>query len=163
MRYTIRMNIQRLLPFIICIGLSLAAGFLGSFYTIDSISTWYQFLTRPFWTPPNWVFGPVWTTLYVLMGISAGLVWRTDKKGKWWVLALFFAHLIVNVAWSVVFFGMHDPVSGLLIIKALWLLIVALMLVFWRYSRTATYLLIPYLVWVTYASTLNLGIIMLNP
>ncbi len=157
------MKMKQLLPFLVCVALSLAAGFIGSFYTIDSISTWYQFLTRPSWTPPNWVFGPVWTTLYVLMGISAALVWRTGKQGTRWVLTLFFAHLVVNVAWSVVFFGMHDPVSGLLIIKALWLLIVALMILFWRYSRTATYLLIPYLVWVTYATTLNLGIIMLNP
>lgn len=157
------MNTRAYLPYVLCIGLSLAAGFIGSFFTFDSITTWYNTLTQPSWTPPNWVFGPVWTTLYVLMGVAAALVYKSGQKGRWLALSLFFFHLVVNAAWSIVFFGMHEPAAALLIIKALWLLIVAMMIFFWRYSRTATYLLIPYLVWVTYASTLNLGIILLNP
>lgn len=141
---------------------SLAAGFFGSFFTMDQITTWYATLTKPSWTPPNWVFGPVWTTLYVLMGVAAYLVSRSKKLGKTLVLWLFFAHLIVNALWSIVFFGLHELELALGIIVLLWALIVLLMRLYWRYSRVATYLMIPYLLWVSYATTLNLGIIFLN-
>ncbi len=157
------MNYRAWGPFALCIVLALAAGGIGSIYTLPSITTWYASLVQPSWTPPNWVFGPVWTTLYVLMGISAGLVWKSSKPGKKFALGIFFAHLIVNTAWSVVFFGLHDALAALMIIKSLWVLIVILMILFWKYSRTAAYLLIPYLLWVTYATSLNLGIILLNP
>ncbi|MEK7602224.1 MAG: TspO/MBR family protein [Patescibacteria group bacterium] len=151
------------IPYLVCVVASLLAGGIGSYFTFEAISTWYMGLTLPSWTPPNWVFGPVWTTLYVLMGVSAGLVWKSTRADKKWALYLFFFHLLVNAAWSIVFFGLRDPVSALLIIKALWLLIVALMILFWKYSKLATYLLIPYLVWVSYATSLNLGVILLNP
>lgn len=141
---------------------SLAAGFLGSFFTMDQITTWYATLTKPSWTPPNWVFGPVWTTLYALMGVAAYLVSRSKKLGKTLVLWLFFAHLIVNALWSIVFFGLHELELALGIIVLLWALIVLLMRLYWRYSHVATYLMIPYLLWVSYATTLNLGIIFLN-
>ena len=161
--YTTYMKKATWLPFTVCIAASLAAGIFGSVFTISNIETWYATLVQPAWTPPNWVFAPVWNLLYVLMGISAGLVWKSERAGKWWVLGLFFFHLLVNSAWSIVFFGLHDTYSALLVIKALWLLIVAMMIAFWRYSRLATYLLIPYLVWVSYAASLNLGIMLLNP
>ena len=151
------------MPYVLCIGASLGVGALSALFTTESIPTWYAALVHPFWTPPNWVFAPVWTLLYILMGVAAALVWRSQKKRRDDALLFFFAHLLVNRAWSIVFFGLQDPTSALIIIKLLWLLIVVLMLVFWKFSRTATYLLIPYLVWVTYASTLNLGIVFLNP
>lgn len=151
------------LPFAVCILASFAAGLIGSIATIPNVDTWYLTLVQPAWTPPNWVFGPVWNVLYVLMGISAALVWKSERTGKRWVLVLFFFHLLVNTAWSLVFFGLHDTSSSLLIIKALWLLIIALMIAFWRYSHVATYLLVPYLLWVSYAASLNLGIMLLNP
>ena len=151
------------LPFALCIGATLGASAVGAFFTIGSIPTWYAGLVHPSWTPPAWVFGPVWTVLYILMGIAAALVWRSQKKYRDDALLFFFAHLLVNISWSLVFFGLQDPASALIIIKSLWLLIVVLMCVFWRFSRTATYLLVPYLIWETYASTLNLGIIFLNP
>jgi len=141
---------------------SLAAGFFGSFFTMDQIGTWYATLTKPSWTPPNWVFGPVWTTLYILMGVAAFLVSRSKKLGKTLVLWLFFAHLIVNTLWSIVFFGLHELELALAIIVLLLALIVLLMRLYWRYARVATYLMIPYLLWVSYATTLNLGIIFLN-
>lgn len=150
-------------PFALFVVLSLAAGGIGSLFTIPAIGSWYAGLVHPSWTPPNWVFGPVWNTLYILMGLSAGFVWNSGRKGREWAIALFVLHLGVNIAWSVVFFGLEDVVSALVIIKSLWLLIVAMMIFFWRFSHRATYLLIPYLLWVTYASTLNLGIILLNP
>jgi len=141
---------------------SLLAGFFGSLFTMDQIGSWYATLTKPSWTPPNWVFGPVWTTLYVLMGVAAYLVSRSKKLGKSLVLWLFFAHLIVNALWSIVFFRLHELLLAFLIIVLLWALIVILMRLYWRYSRVATYLMIPYLLWVSYASTLNLGILFLN-
>lgn len=150
-------------PYVVCIAASLLAGALGSYFTGNAITTWYAHLTQPYWTPPNWVFGPVWTTLYILMGIAAGLVWKSERtEGKAFALSVFFFHLLVNASWSIVFFGLQDVASALIIIKSLWLLIVALMLLFWRFSHRATYLLIPYLLWVSYASTLNLGILILN-
>lgn len=141
---------------------SLAAGFIGSFFTMDSIQTWYMTLNRPSWTPPNWVFGPVWTTLYVLMGTAAYLVSRSKKLGKSFVLWLFLAHLLVNTFWSIAFFGMHELLLAVFVIVLLFGLILLLMRLFWRYSHMATYLMVPYLLWVSYASTLNIGLLFLN-
>jgi tryptophan-rich sensory protein len=153
---------RKTMYYTICIGASLLIGFVSSFATMSQITTWYAGLVHPWWTPPNFVFGPVWTVLYVLMGCAAALVWQSDRRGKLWALALFFLHLLVNAAWTLVFFGLEDPVSALLIIKSLWLLIVAMILVFWHYSHKAVYLLLPYVLWVTYAASLNFGIILLN-
>lgn len=146
-----------------CIGASLLAGFWGSTATIESITGWYATINRPFWTPPNWVFGPVWTLLYILMGISVAFVWNSGKP-KVLLPVLFFAvHLAVNVYWSIAFFANQNPQMALAVIAVLWIMIVVMMVWFWRYSRTATYLLVPYLLWVSYASTLNLGVVLLNP
>lgn len=157
------MKTRSWMPFFVCIALSLAAGGIGAAFTLPSIPTWYAALNHPSWTPPNWVFGPVWNTLYVLMGIAAGLVWKNGTKGKYVVLTIFFLHLVLNAAWSIVFFGLHDVFAALIIIKLLWLSIALLMYLFWRHAKAATYLLIPYLMWVTYASSLNFGILLLNP
>ena len=157
------MNLVNLKPYILTIGASFLAAAIGSYYTFDAIPTWYARLNQPYWTPPNWVFGPVWTTLYVLIGLSAALVWNSERtQGKRLALTLFFIHLVVNASWSIVFFYLHDVYAALLIIKSLWLLIVAMMIMFWKFDRRATYLLIPYLLWVSYAATLNLGILLLN-
>lgn len=141
---------------------SLAAGFIGSFFTMDSVQTWYTTLNQPSWTPPTWVFGPVWTTLYVLMGTAAYLVSRSKKLGKSFVLWLFLAHLLVNTFWSIAFFAMHELLLSVIVILVLLGLIMLLMRLFWRYSHMATYLMIPYLLWVSYASTLNIGYLFLN-
>lgn len=144
------------------VGISLCAGFIGSAFTMDSIQGWYATLVRPSWTPPDWVFGPVWTTLYVLMGTAAFLVWRSKKLGKSLVLWLFLAHLLVNTFWSIAFFAMHELLLSVLVILLLLALIIVLMRLFWRYSHTATYLMVPYLLWVLYATSLNLGFLVLN-
>jgi translocator protein len=149
--------------FLICIAASLLAGFWGSTGTVESIPGWYSTINKPFWTPPNWVFMPVWTLLFILMGTAAALVWKTGKKGVWMPVLFFFAHLAVNTYWSIAFFSNQDAVTALYVIALLWLMIVGMMVWFWRYSRLATYLLVPYLVWVSYASTLNVGIVLLNP
>jgi len=128
----------------------------------DAVSSWYPTLNQPFWTPPSWLFGPVWTTLYVLMGTAAFLVSRSPKRGKVLVLWFFLAHLLVNGFWSIAFFTMQELVLSVVVILLLLALIIALMRLFWHYSHTATYLMVPYLVWVSYATTLAIGFLVLN-
>lgn len=143
---------------------SQAAGLLGSFFTAPSIPTWYATLVRPELAPPNWVFAPVWTTLFFLMGIAAFLVWRAG----WWrkdvrvALYVFLAQLVANTAWSIFFFGFQNPGLALVEIAVLWLLILATILFFARVSSIAAFLLIPYLLWVSFASYLNYMIWTLN-
>lgn len=145
-----------------CFVAPFVAGAIGGFFTTPAIDTWYAFLTKPEWTPPSWVFGPVWTTLYFLMGLAAFLVWRAKKEGREFAVNIFFVHLVLNALWSVVFFGLRMPLYGLTIIVMLWLMIVWLVVLFYPQSRAAAWLLVPYLFWVTYATTLNVGIVMLN-
>lgn len=157
------MSIRTIGIFLICIGVSLLAGFWGSTATVPSIAGWYSTLNKPFWTPPNWVFMPMWTLLYILMGASVALVWNAGKRKALLPVLFFLVHLAVNAYWSIAFFGNHDPRTALAVIVVMCFMIVVMMVWFWRYSRTATYLLTPYLLWVGYASSLNLGILVLNP
>lgn len=150
------------LAFLIAIGASLAAGAIGSFFTSDAIITWYAFLQKPSISPPNWIFGPVWSLLYVLMGSAAALVYLSPRGAKKLPLTLFAAHLAVNALWSVVFFGLHSPLVAYGIVMILWIMIVAMILLFRSYSRLASWLLIPYLLWVSFASVLNASIVLLN-
>ncbi len=143
-----------LLSIVVC----LSAGFIGSVFTFPSIPTWYAGLTKPVFSPPNWLFGPVWTTLYILMGIAMYLVWQ--KKGS---LKLFLIHLGFNAGWSIVFFGLHSVLGGMVVIIILWGLIAAIIRRFYMIDRTAAYLLYPYLAWVSFASILNVSLLMLNP
>lgn len=146
------------------IALSQAAGVVGSFFTIPSVGSWYTTLVRPELSPPSWVFGPVWVTLYLLMGVAAFLVWRTSgsRARRRKALLVFGLQLALNALWSVLFFGLQSPLMGLLCIAALWLAIVLTMVRFAKVSSAAAWLLAPYLVWVTFASYLNLMIWLLN-
>ena len=139
-------------------------GFLGTPFTISAIPTWYAALNKPFFAPPNWLFGPVWTLLYFLMGVSFYLIWKQGlKKKKMKTASLFFlAQLGLNFLWSPIFFGLRAPLLGLIVIMALWLLIVLTMKKFYPLSRLAFYLLVPYLLWVSFASLLNAAIVVLN-
>ena len=125
---------------------------------------WYTELEKPFFTPPSWLFSPVWITLYALMGIAAYLVWRqgTDRGRVRFALTVFFVHLAVNTAWSLVFFGLEAPLGGLVVILVLLALIGWLIVLFGRITRTAAWLLVPYLLWVTYATALNAAIWWMN-
>ena len=155
------MNYKRL---IISLALPQAAGVLGSFFTSPAIPTWYATLQRPSFSPPNWVFGPVWILLYVLMGISVYLVWLKVKKNKsvGFAVKLFWLHLIFNASWSIVFFGLQNPGLALVNIVLIWLFIIILIIKFWKINKLAGYLLIPYLLWVSFASVLNYFIWQLN-
>ncbi len=140
------------------------AGIIGSLFTMSAIPTWYAGLVKPALNPPGWVFGPVWTLLYLLMGVAAWLVWR-EGWGKIEVkvaLGFFALQLILNAAWSLIFFGGHNPAVALLEILALWLAILGTIIAFARVSKPAAWLLVPYLLWVSFATYLNFAIWLLN-
>jgi len=140
------------------------AGVIGSVFTAPAIPTWYAALRKPSFTPPGWVFSPVWITLYALMGISAYLIWRNglSSRGVRIALGLFIAQLMVNALWSVMFFELRSPLAGLITIAVLWILICLTMLHFFKASTFAGILLVPYMLWVGFASVLNLSIWRLN-
>jgi translocator protein len=124
---------------------------------------WYARLQKPVWNPPNWIFGPVWTALYTMMGIAAWLVWRRGGfDGQRVALSLFLLQLLFNSVWSPVFFGLRNPALAFLDIVLLWLALVATVIAFWKASPFAGGLLVPYLAWVTFASALNFAIWRLN-
>ncbi len=138
-----------------------AVAAIGSFFTADSIATWYASLAKPEFNPPNWLFGPVWTFLYITIAVSLYLVWNKNKlRGT--ALYAFALQLALNAAWSVIFFGFHLPFIALLCIILLLFSIAWTIVEFYKVNKTASYLLVPYLVWVTFASVLNYWIVILN-
>ena len=149
---------------IISLALPQLAGIVGAFFTSPAIPGWYANLIKPSFSPPNWLFGPVWITLYILMGISVYLIWQKIKQNKKAVgtLWLFWTHLFFNAIWSIIFFGLQNPGLAFINIIIIWLMIVVLIIKFWRINRWAAYLLIPYLLWVSFASALNCFIWYLN-
>ena len=147
------------LAIIICLG----AGALGSLFTAPAIGSWYTELVKPVGNPPSWVFGPVWTTLYILMGIALYLVWVSGaSNAKKSAIKLFAVQLILNAVWSPVFFGLQNVGAALVVIVLLWLAILATIITFAKISKTAAWLLVPYILWVSYATYLNASIYVLN-
>ncbi|MFH1971239.1 MAG: TspO/MBR family protein [Patescibacteria group bacterium] len=140
------------------------AGIVGSFFTVSAIKDWYAFLLKPAFSPPNWIFGPVWVTLYTLMGISLFLIWKKglNKKQVKNAFKLFLIHLVFNTAWSIIFFGMRNILGGFVEIIFMLVLIIIIIKKFYKIEKIAAYLLIPYLVWVTFATFLNFNILILN-
>lgn len=155
------MNILKL---VVCLAGTFLAAFIGSMATGPAIPTWYATLAKPSFNPPNWIFGPVWTALYTMMAISAYLVWQKGlEDGAVRVaLALFIAQLALNALWSVLFFGLHSPLAGFACIAALWLALLFTILSFLKISAVAGWLLIPYILWVSFAAVLNLFVFVLN-
>jgi len=140
------------------------AGGAGALFTLSAIPGWYAGLIKPALNPPNWIFGPVWTTLYFLMGIAAFLVWRKglSQKDVRTALIIFGIQLLLNVAWSVIFFGAHNPAGAFADIVLLWLAILATIITFYKISPAAAYLLLPYILWVSFAGYLNYAVWTLN-
>jgi tryptophan-rich sensory protein len=140
------------------------AGILGSLFTTPSIPGWYAGLIKPSFNPPNWVFAPVWTTLYALMGIAAWLVYERRRPGAGVkrALSVFAAQLIVNVLWSIMFFGAHQILGAFVLIVALWILIAATIQQFGKIAKPAAALLLPYILWVSFAAVLNASLYALN-
>ena len=141
-----------------------AAGFVGSIFTTPKIDNWYQTLNKPFFQPPNWLFGPVWTLLFLLMGISLYLIWTGawHHKLKEEAILIFIAQLVLNVFWSITFFGFQNTALAFLEILVLWTSILFTILYFAKLNKTAAYLLVPYIFWVSFASVLNFAIWYLN-
>ncbi len=152
------MNLRKLLISLVIVFLAAA---IGSLFTSNSISGWYSTLVKPSFSPPNWVFGPVWTTLYILIAISLYLVWNKNKL-KSVALYSFSLQLLLNVFWSTIFFGLHSPVYAFICIILLWLSVIWNMLEFYKISKISAYLLVPYLLWVSFATILNYYVVVLN-
>jgi translocator protein len=139
---------------------SFAAAALGGLATANSVREWYPTIAKPAWTPPSWIFGPVWTALYAMMAVAAWLVWR---RAGWGGAQVWFAvQLALNATWSPVFFGLHRIGLALVNIVLLWLAIVGTTVAFWRVTPVAGWLFVPYLVWVSFATALNFAIWRLN-
>jgi translocator protein len=149
---------------VLWIGVSLAAGQLGNWLGGGGDAGFYQQLERPVWAPPDWLFAPVWIVLYVMMGIAAWLVWRERGfRGARLPLILFLIHLLFNAAWTGIFFGLRNFGLAFAEIVVLWLLIAATLILFWRVRPLAGALLLPYLLWVSYAAALNFALWRMNP
>jgi benzodiazapine receptor len=154
---------QTFIKLILSIVICQLAGFVGSLFTGMSVSTWYSALQKPSFTPPDYVFAPVWILLYLLMGIAAFLVWREiESKEVKGALLFFSIHLAVNLLWTAIFFGLRSIYGGFIVITILWTMILVLMIIFRKISTLSSILLIPYFLWVTFASILNAGIMILN-
>ena len=160
-----RWNVARLA---ISIAIPLSAGAIGAIFTTDSVETWYQMIEKPWFTPPNWLFGPAWTVLYVLMGISLYLVWRKTTIDRSIhgtrpaVFAVFGIQLGLNALWSFLFFGLRSPQLAFAEIVILLASIMVTVIIFQKISKPASILLLPYAGWVAFASALNLGVWLLN-
>ncbi len=155
---------KKALYIVIAVTICLLIGFLAGFATQSSVDTWYATLNKPSFNPPNWLFAPVWTLLYILMGIAAGLVWAKGFYHVWVKTALYYFgfQLLFNALWSIVFFGFQEPFWALLVILVLLILILLTIKWFKIVSKPAAYLLLPYLLWVSFAMVLNYKIWELN-
>jgi len=158
------MKINNFFKLVISILIAQGAGIIGSLFTTTSIDGWYAGIIKPALNPPNWIFGPVWTTLFVLMGIAAFLIWKMglERREVKIALGIFLGQLVLNTFWSIVFFSWQSPGGALVVVILLWLAILTTIIAFYRLSKTAAWLLIPYILWVSFASYLNYSIWFLN-
>jgi translocator protein len=155
-----KLNIWKLIVSIVICQL---AGLVGSFFTFPAVSTWYLTLNKPSFNPPSWLFGPVWTFLFLLMGISIYLIWtKGPSLNNSKAFEFFIIQLVLNILWSVLFFGLHSPLAAFIEIILLWIAILLTIIYSFKVSKSVSYLLIPYILWVTFASVLNLSIYLLN-
>ena len=153
-----------LLGLAVSVGICFLAASIGYFVGDSSVPEWYPGLVKPAWTPPSWLFGPVWMLLYLMMAVAAWLVWwKAGLPAARGALALFLVQLLLNAAWTPIFFGMRSPGGGLVVIALLWVALAATTAAFFRKVPLAGWLLVPYLAWVTYALALNAAIWRLNP
>lgn len=155
---------NNIIKFIISIIICQLAGFIGSFATRTAVAVWYRTLEKPSFNPPPQVFAPVWITLYVLMGIAFFLIWQKSAENSdvKYAMTVFIVQLVFNTLWSIVFFGFHSISGGMIVIIILWFLILTTIFSFFKISHPAAYLLIPYILWVSFAAVLNFAIWKLN-
>ena len=157
------MKTNTMLSIVICIAIPMVIGSLSGLATAGAIDNWYAQLTKPSFTPPNYLFGPVWTLLYVLMGISLFLVWKSPAGSeRTTAITIFAIQMALNFAWTFLFFYFHRPGTSLIEIGLLWITIFFMIVAFSRIDKTAALLQIPYILWVSFASVLNGAIWYLN-
>ncbi|MCM8820691.1 MAG: tryptophan-rich sensory protein [Candidatus Omnitrophica bacterium] len=160
------MKYIKFLKFVISISVCFMAGIIGSFFTSSSVNTWYKTLNKPVFNPPDWLFAPVWTFLYIIMGLSLSIVWNSEdtlhKKKRYTGLTFFSIQLFLNMLWSAFFFGLKNPLMAFIEIIFLWVSIIITFLSFKKISVFAGYLLFPYLLWVSFAGFLNYAIYVMN-
>jgi translocator protein len=147
---------------IVALALPFAAAAIGSYFTAPAIPGWYAGLEKPFFSPPNWIFGPVWTILYLMMGFSLYLVWVKEGVKFRGSQLVFYFQLLINAAWSVLFFGLSSTAGALCLLIALWCLVVYCIIEFRKINAKAAWLLVPYILWVSFAGILNFSIWYLN-
>jgi translocator protein len=155
---------SKAIKLIISIVICQLAGVIGAFFTSPNISGWYAGLVKPAFNPPSWIFGPVWTTLFLLMGIAFYFIWQKANKNKLvrFAMIFFIVHLVFNTLWSILFFGLQNPGLAFLEIIILLAMIILLVEKFAKIDKRAAWLLVPYLLWVSFASILNYSIWQLN-
>ena len=157
------MNVTSLIKLIVAVGLPLALGAIAGMFTAKAVPEWYASLNQPSFNPPNWIFGPVWTLLYILMGISLFLIWQTPPgEARTLAMAVFFVQLLLNFAWSFLFFYFNRIGLALVEIILLWCAILVMVVLFYRIRPWSAYINIPYLLWVTFATILNAAYFRLN-
>jgi benzodiazapine receptor len=158
-------RLQSILGLLVSLGVVFFVAFIGGWMTSTSVDLWYLTLIKPEYIPPNWIFAPVWTTLYILMGVSAWLVWDSGDEDMYIseALTVYGMQLALNLSWSYFFFYEKSLLGGLVVIAVLWLMILCTLLMFWRSHFWAACMLIPYLLWVSFAAWLNYKIWQLNP
>ena len=155
---------NNLTKLVIAIAIPLAIGGTAGFFTATGVDSWYQTINKPSWNPPGWIFGPVWTTLYVMMGVALFFVWKSDvnEQLKRSAITLFAIQLVLNFFWSFIFFNQHQPGWALVEIIVMWVFILLTIFSFAPISKTAAWLLVPYISWVSFATILNYTIWKLN-
>ena len=156
---------QKIARIVLVVTTCLVIGYLSGTVTRESITTWYPTLVKPIFNPPNWIFAPVWTLLYAMMGVAGGIIWNhleTNKEQVKKAFTFFIIQLALNALWSYLFFGLHNPLLALLEIIILWLMIFETYVQFKSINKLAGWLLIPYLGWVSFATILNASIWWLN-
>ncbi len=157
------MTAKKTIPLITCLAIPVIVGGISGWLTAGEINTWYQTINKPPFNPPNWIFGPVWTTLYILMGISLFMIWDSPKSAeRQRAMVVFSIQLFLNFCWSLIFFKLHMLFGAVVEIIALWLMIIYMLLCFSRVKPLAAYLNIPYLLWVSFASVLSTATWWLN-
>ncbi len=157
------MSKSNIIKLISSITLPLVLGAIAGMFTSQSVPDWYSTLNRPSFNPPNWIFGPVWTILYILMGISFFVIWKQNvSKARNMAISIFFLQLLLNFAWSFIFFYFNMIGLALVEIALLWVTIILMLVLFYKIKPMATYINIPYLLWVSFATVLNASYYFLN-
>ncbi len=156
------MKRERLIGFVKAIIIAQTAGVIGSIFTYNTIGTWYSQLVRPGFTPPGWLFGPVWVVLYTMMGVASYIIWEKDTSDSRDAIGVYAVQLVLNTFWSILFFGLRNPLYALIEIIVLWVAISYTIYKFYELDEVAAYLMVPYIIWVTFAAVLNYSVYVLN-